>query len=191
VGDLGLDPRKCPKASVIIIAVYWGAMYGDLYEKGLTAVSVSVRRNASEALPTNIKSLNYLNNILAKIEANEKGGDEAIIFDAEHRRRLRRPSSLSRVESHPGPPEPERHHQGLRGRAVPEAEDTHLRPEPWLLRHVHRRRGLRYRNGGGDSAHHEDRRPHHRRRQAGADHEEAHEGYPNGNGRHAHRYPAI
>jgi branched-chain amino acid aminotransferase len=81
VGDLGLDPRKCPKASVIVIAVYWGAMYGDLYEKGLTAVSVSTRRNASESLPTNIKSLNYLNNILAKIEANEKGGDEAVIFD--------------------------------------------------------------------------------------------------------------
>ncbi|CAJ35968.1 branched-chain-amino-acid transaminase [Methanocella arvoryzae] len=81
MGDLGLDPRKCAKSSVIIIAVTWGAMYGDLYEKGLTAVSVSVRRNASEALPTNIKSLNYLNNILAKIEANEKGGDEAIIFD--------------------------------------------------------------------------------------------------------------
>ena len=81
VGDLGLDPRKCAKTSVIIIAVSWGAMYGDLYEKGLTGVSVSVRRNAAEALPTNIKSLNYLNNILAKIEANEKGGDEAIIFD--------------------------------------------------------------------------------------------------------------
>ncbi|MCD1294466.1 branched-chain amino acid aminotransferase [Methanocella sp. CWC-04] len=81
VGDLGLDPRKCPKAGVIIIAVSWGAMYGDLYEKGLTGVTVSVRRNAPEALPTNIKSLNYLNNILAKIEANEKGGDEAIIFD--------------------------------------------------------------------------------------------------------------
>jgi branched-chain amino acid aminotransferase len=81
MGDLGLDPRKCPKASVIVIAVYWGAMYGDLYEKGLTGVSVSTRRNAAEALPTNIKSLNYLNNILAKIEANEKGGDEAIIFD--------------------------------------------------------------------------------------------------------------
>ena len=81
VGDLGLDPRKCPKASVIVIAVFWGAMYGDLYEKGLTGVSVSTRRNAAEALPTNIKSLNYLNNILAKIEANEKGGDEAIIFD--------------------------------------------------------------------------------------------------------------
>jgi branched-chain amino acid aminotransferase len=81
VGDLGLDPRKCPKSSVVIIAVEWGAMYGDLYEKGLTGVSVSVRRNPAEALPPNVKSLNYLNNILAKIEANYKGGDEAIFFD--------------------------------------------------------------------------------------------------------------
>lgn len=80
-GDLGLDPNKCPKPTVICIAETWGAMYGDLYEKGLTAVTVSVRRNAPEALPTNIKSLNYLNNILAKIEANVKGGNEAIIFD--------------------------------------------------------------------------------------------------------------
>lgn len=81
IGDLGLDPRKCPKASVVIMAVEWGAMYGDLYEKGLKAVSVSVRRNPAEALPPNVKSLNYLNNILAKIEANYKGGDEAIFFD--------------------------------------------------------------------------------------------------------------
>ncbi|HNX17661.1 MAG TPA: branched-chain-amino-acid transaminase [Methanoregula sp.] len=81
VGDLGLDPRKCKKASVIIIAVTWGAMYGDLYEKGLKAITVSVRRNAAESLPPNVKSLNYLNNILAKIEANYKGGDEAIFFD--------------------------------------------------------------------------------------------------------------
>jgi branched-chain amino acid aminotransferase len=81
IGDLGLDPRKCPKASVIIIAVEWGAMYGDLYEKGLKAISVSVRRNPADALPPNVKSLNYLNNILGKIEANYKGGDEAIFFD--------------------------------------------------------------------------------------------------------------
>ena len=81
VGDLGLDPRKCEKATVICIAIEWGAMYGDLYEKGLVGVSVSVRRNAASALPPNVKSLNYLNNILAKIEANYKGGDEAIIFD--------------------------------------------------------------------------------------------------------------
>ena len=56
-------------------------MYGDLYEKGLKAITVSVRRNPPECLPPNVKSLNYLNNILAKIEANYKGGDEAIFFD--------------------------------------------------------------------------------------------------------------
>jgi branched-chain amino acid aminotransferase len=81
VGDLGLDPRKCPKASVIVIAVTWGAMYGDLYEKGLRGITVSIRRNPAECMPPNVKSLNYLNNILAKIEANYKGGDEAIFFD--------------------------------------------------------------------------------------------------------------
>jgi branched-chain amino acid aminotransferase len=80
-GDLGLDPRKCPVPNVFIITQEWGAMYGDLYEKGLTGVTVGIRRNAPEALPPNIKSLNYLNNILAKIEANVKGGDEAIMFD--------------------------------------------------------------------------------------------------------------
>jgi branched-chain amino acid aminotransferase len=80
-GDLGLDPRKCAKPNIFIITQEWGAMYGDLYEKGLTAITVGVRRNAPEAIPPNIKSLNYLNNILAKIEANAKGGDEAIMFD--------------------------------------------------------------------------------------------------------------
>ncbi|HLB71288.1 MAG: branched-chain-amino-acid transaminase [Candidatus Methanoperedens sp.] len=80
-GDLGLDPRKCPVPNIFIITQEWGAMYGDLYEKGLTAVTVGIRRNAPEALPPNIKSLNYLNNILAKIEANVKGGDEAIMID--------------------------------------------------------------------------------------------------------------
>lgn len=80
-GDLGLDPRKCPKPNIFIITQEWGAMYGDLYEKGLTAITVGVRRNAPEAMPPNIKSMNYLNNILAKIEANAKGGDEAIMFD--------------------------------------------------------------------------------------------------------------
>jgi branched-chain amino acid aminotransferase len=80
-GDLGLDPRKCAKPNIFIITQEWGAMYGDLYEKGLTAITVGVRRNAPEAMPPNIKSLNYLNNILAKIEANAKGGDEAIMFD--------------------------------------------------------------------------------------------------------------
>ncbi|WP_456370366.1 branched-chain-amino-acid transaminase [Geoglobus sp.] len=81
VGDLGLDPRKCSDPSIIIITKPWGRLYGDLYERGLRAVTVTVRRNAIDALPPNIKSLNYLNNILAKIEANAKGGDEAIFLD--------------------------------------------------------------------------------------------------------------
>ncbi len=81
VGDLGLDPRKCAKPTVIIISQKWEAMYGDLYEVGLTAITVTVRRNSSAPLPPNIKSLNYLNNILAKIEANVKGGNEAIFLD--------------------------------------------------------------------------------------------------------------
>ncbi len=81
IGDLGLDPRKCSKPSIIVITKPWGKLYGDLYEKGLTAVTVAVRRNSFDALPPNIKSLNYLNNILAKIEANAKGGDEAIFLD--------------------------------------------------------------------------------------------------------------
>ncbi|SES95198.1 branched chain amino acid aminotransferase apoenzyme [Methanococcoides vulcani] len=81
VGDLGLDPRKCPKPSIYIVSQEWAAMYGDLYEVGLKAITVGIRRNAPDALSPNIKSLNYLNNILAKIEANEKGGDEAIFLD--------------------------------------------------------------------------------------------------------------
>ncbi len=81
VGDLGLDPRQCPTPNIYIISQEWGAMYGDLYEVGLTAITVAIRRNAPDALSPNIKSLNYLNNILAKIEANEKGGDEAIFLD--------------------------------------------------------------------------------------------------------------
>jgi len=81
-GDLGLDPNNCKTPTVVVVAVEWGAMYGDLYEKGLAAVSVCVRRNSPDSLPPNVKSLNYLNNILAKIEANVKGGDEAIILDS-------------------------------------------------------------------------------------------------------------
>jgi branched-chain amino acid aminotransferase len=84
-GDLGLDPNKCSAATVIVIAVEWGAMYGDLYEVGLTAVTVTVRRNSPDSLPPNTKSLNYLNNIMAKIEANIKGGNEAIILDSQGR----------------------------------------------------------------------------------------------------------
>ncbi len=81
IGDLGLDPRKCREPSIIVITKPWGKLYGDLYEKGLKAITVGIRRVSFDALPPNIKSLNYLNNVLAKIEANAKGGDEAIFLD--------------------------------------------------------------------------------------------------------------
>ncbi|RZN64564.1 MAG: branched-chain-amino-acid transaminase [Candidatus Methanoliparum thermophilum] len=80
-GDLGIDPSSCKRASIVIIAEEWDALFGNLYEKGLNAVTVSIRRNSYEAMPPGIKSLNYLNNILAKIESKIKGGDEAIILD--------------------------------------------------------------------------------------------------------------
>ena len=81
IGDLGLDPDKCVNPSIIVITQEWDRLYGDLYEKGLRAITVAIRRNPIDSLPPNIKSLNYLNNILAKIEANAKGGDEAIFLD--------------------------------------------------------------------------------------------------------------
>ncbi|TDQ67559.1 branched chain amino acid aminotransferase [Methanimicrococcus blatticola] len=77
-GDLGLDPLKCDKANVFIVAKTMSSLY-DTME--LKAITVGVRRNAPDALSPNIKSLNYLNNILAKIEANAKGGQEAIFLD--------------------------------------------------------------------------------------------------------------
>lgn len=81
IGDLGLDPRKCPEPNTIIITQQWEAMYGDLYDTGLRAITAGVKRNPPEALPPNIKSLNYLNNILAKIQANDADADEAIFLD--------------------------------------------------------------------------------------------------------------
>jgi branched-chain amino acid aminotransferase len=81
-GDLGLDPRKCKAgAGVVIIATQWDAMYGDRYEKGLRLITSSVRRVPPECLSPSIKSMNYLNQILAKLQANEAGADEALLLD--------------------------------------------------------------------------------------------------------------
>lgn len=80
-GTMGLDPTKCKKPTIVVAAAPTDAMYGDLYDAGITAVTVCVRRNTPDTVPPNVKSLNYLNNILGKIEANYKGGDEAIFLD--------------------------------------------------------------------------------------------------------------
>jgi branched-chain amino acid aminotransferase len=79
-GDLGLDPRKCPKATVIIIAGKITLYPEELYRKGLDLVTVATKRNIPEALNPCIKSLNYLNNIMAKIEANRANAPEAIML---------------------------------------------------------------------------------------------------------------
>lgn len=81
IGDLGLDPRKCPKPTVVIIAKSWGAMYGNLYTKGIKVVTTSTRRIPPECLDVKAKTLNYLNNILAKIETFEQNADEGLMLD--------------------------------------------------------------------------------------------------------------
>ena len=83
VGDLGLDPDKCPKASIIIIADKIVLYPQKYYEEGLEIVTASVRRNYAEAINPRIKSLNYLNNILAKIEGKQAGAEEVLMLNAE------------------------------------------------------------------------------------------------------------
>ena len=80
VGDLGLDPRKCPKPSVFIIAASIQLYPEELYETGLALITASTRRNSPSSLDPGIKSLNYLNNILAKIETNLAGVAEGIML---------------------------------------------------------------------------------------------------------------
>lgn len=82
-GDLGLDPRKCPRATVFCIAASIQLYPEELYERGLEMVTVATRRNIPEACNPRVKSLNYLNNIYAKIEANLAGVPEAIMLNQE------------------------------------------------------------------------------------------------------------
>jgi branched-chain amino acid aminotransferase len=82
-GDLGLDPRRSPKASVIIIVEQLSIYSEEAYRNGLRSVSVSYRRNIPDALNPKIKSLNYLNNILVKIQANLADVGEAIMLNAQ------------------------------------------------------------------------------------------------------------
>ncbi|MCK4519655.1 MAG: branched-chain-amino-acid transaminase [Candidatus Omnitrophica bacterium] len=81
-GDLGLDPRKCKgNETVVIIADKISLYPRELYDKGMKIITVPTTRNLCEALNPQIKSLNYLNNILAKIEAINSGCQEALMLD--------------------------------------------------------------------------------------------------------------
>ena len=83
VGTLGLNPRSCKKPSVIIIAGKIQVYPPELYARGMDIVTVPTVRNLHSAVNPAIKSLNYLNNILAKIEANNAGVEEAVMLNAE------------------------------------------------------------------------------------------------------------
>jgi branched-chain amino acid aminotransferase len=81
IGDLGLDPRKCPKPTVIIITDTISIMSSEAKEKGITTMIAWVRRNSVDSTTHEIKSLNYLNSVIAKMEATANGVDEAICLD--------------------------------------------------------------------------------------------------------------
>lgn len=80
-GTLGLDPHKCSDPQVIIIVDDISLYPSEFYEKGLHVITASIIRNHPNALNPRIKSLNYLNNILAKIEAHRAGCQEAIMLN--------------------------------------------------------------------------------------------------------------
>jgi branched-chain amino acid aminotransferase len=80
-GNLGLDPSSCPKPNVVVIAEQLALFPAELYENGMDIVTVPTRRNRSDVLNPQIKSLNYLNNILVKIEAKLAGVQEALMLN--------------------------------------------------------------------------------------------------------------
>ncbi|RSK28060.1 branched-chain-amino-acid transaminase [Bacillus sp. HMF5848] len=81
VGDLGLDPYNCKKAQVIIIVEQLAIFPKHLYETGIDIVTVATRRNRPDVLSPKIKSLNYLNNVLVKIEAHLANVNEALMLN--------------------------------------------------------------------------------------------------------------
>ena len=80
-GTLGLDPNRCPKPNVFIITDKIALYPRELYENGLDIITASTMRNHPNALNPRLKSLNYLNNILAKIEAIDAGVLEAVLLN--------------------------------------------------------------------------------------------------------------
>ncbi|MBI2252337.1 MAG: branched-chain-amino-acid transaminase [Armatimonadetes bacterium] len=81
IGDLGLDPRKCLKSTIVIIADKINLYSEEKYQNGLKVIIAATRKNFPEALNPRIKSLNYLNNILAKIEGIQAGAEEVVLIN--------------------------------------------------------------------------------------------------------------
>src|SRR5207248_9975147 len=83
VGNLGLNPDHCQSQRVIIIAATIALYHEDFYRKGLSIVTVATRRSNPASLNPAVKSLNYLNNVMARIEANLAHADEALMLNDE------------------------------------------------------------------------------------------------------------
>jgi len=81
IGNLGLNPTQCKSPSVIIIAATIALYHEDFYRKGLTIVTCATRRSSPAALNPAVKSLNYLNNVMARVEANLADADEALMLN--------------------------------------------------------------------------------------------------------------
>jgi branched-chain amino acid aminotransferase len=81
VGNLGLNPAQCKRPSIIIIAATIALYPEDVYRNGLTIVTCATRRSGPATLNPAVKSLNYLNNVMARIEANLAGADEALMLN--------------------------------------------------------------------------------------------------------------
>jgi branched-chain amino acid aminotransferase len=80
-GDLGLDPKKCSRATVVIIADKISLFPPEYYEQGLKIMTATTRQRSANIQEPRIKSLNYLNNILVKIEASQAGAMEAVVLN--------------------------------------------------------------------------------------------------------------
>jgi branched-chain amino acid aminotransferase len=81
-GLLGVSPHSCERATTILIAAALTLYPAELYERGVDVVTASLRRGASDSLPPQIKSLNYLTSVLASVQARSQGAHEALLLNA-------------------------------------------------------------------------------------------------------------
>lgn len=79
-GDLGIDPRKCPRPTVVVIVDHIQLYPERAYREGLRMITATYRKNRPDAINPRIKSLNYMNQIMARIEANLAGAEEALML---------------------------------------------------------------------------------------------------------------
>ncbi len=172
-GTLGLDPNRCSNPQVIIIADHITLYPEEFYEKGLEIVTASTIRNHPAALSPRIKSLNYLNNILAKIEGLQAGCIEALMLN--HKGEVAECTGDNIFLVRNGvlltPPLDAGILEGITRDAVIELarEAGHRSPRdcPHAARRLHRRRVLPHRHRGRSDPGRQGRQPHDRHRQPG------------------------